>query len=73
MEIKKVYKYFILFVIGVILVINGFLTIIITKNGVSEVSDDYVIKRAKELGMIELNKAYKIYNEKNIRIDNNNE
>ena len=64
MDIRKLYKTFILFIIGVILIINGILSINFTKEPSDSISDEYVIKRAKELGMIELNKAYKIYNDK---------
>lgn len=66
MNFKVVYKSFILFIIGIILIINGVLGLYYNSKEENFVlSDEYVIKRAKELGMIEISKAYREYLENN--------
>ena len=57
---KKILKYFISLCIGLILIVNGLLNFYFNSSK-SYISDDEIISKAKELGMLEITEAYRMW------------
>ncbi len=58
MSIKSMFRYFIFLVIGMSFIVYGIMEIVTTKNVKPELTDEQIIQRAKELGMIEVKEAW---------------
>jgi len=57
-NIKKIYRYFILLAIGLSMFFYGVIQLTIEDKSVVEPTDEEIIERAKELGMISINEIY---------------
>ncbi len=57
-NIKKIYRYFALLVIGLSLVFYGVIDMVIEDHSMDQISDEEVIERARELGMVGINELY---------------
>jgi hypothetical protein len=71
-DFKKLYKYIIMFAIGIILILNGLISLSMDATSSRRISDDEVIKRAKALGLVDLKEEYlKINNNDRRGVDKN--
>lgn len=61
---KKIYKRFLTLLLGVAMAIFGFTNIMIDLTSPSTMTDQEIINRAKDLGLIELKDVYKTETEK---------
>jgi hypothetical protein len=57
-NIKKIYRYFILLAIGLSMFFYGVIQLTIEDKSAVEPTDEEIIERAKELGMISINEIY---------------
>lgn len=56
-NVKKIYRYFTLLVIGLSLVFYGVINFVIDDHSMDQISDAEVIQRARELGMVGINEV----------------
>jgi len=56
-NVKKIYRYFALLVIGLSLVFYGVIDFVIEDHSMDQISDAEVIERARELGMVGINEV----------------
>ena len=57
-NIKKIYRYFALLVIGLSMVFYGVIDMVLEDHSMDQISDQEVIERARELGMVGINELY---------------
>ncbi len=57
-NVKKIYRYFALLVVGLSLVFYGIIDMVIEDHSMDVMSDSEVIERARELGMVGINEVY---------------
>lgn len=57
-DVSKLFKYLLTLFIGMCFIVYGFATLTIDAFNMNKMTDDEVIKRAKELGMVELRQIY---------------
>ncbi len=58
LNLKRMSKYLIMLLIGLSLIFYGMIKIVIEDHSMKEVSDEEVIRRAKELGFVEIKELY---------------
>lgn len=57
-NMKKIYRYFILLAIGLSMFFYGVIQLTVEDKSVVELTDDEIIERARELGMISISEYY---------------
>jgi len=57
-NVKKIYRYFALLVIGMSLIFYGIIDMVIEDHSMDIMSDAEIIERARELGMVGINELY---------------
>jgi len=57
-NVKKIYRYFALLVIGLSFFFYGVINIVIEDHSMDQPSDAEIIQRARELGMVGINEIY---------------
>jgi len=57
-NVKKIYRYFALLVIGMSLIFYGIIDMVIEDHSMDVMSDAEIIERARELGMVGINEVY---------------
>lgn len=57
-NVKKIYRYFALLIIGLSLVFYGIIDMVIEDHSMDVMSDAEIIERARELGMVGINEVY---------------
>ncbi len=66
LNIKKMYKYFVMLILGLSLIFYGLMSFIIDQTQFKNVmTDEQIIERAKDLGMVELKENLETNHDKN--------
>lgn len=58
LNMKKIYRYFALLIIGLSMVFYGIIQLVIVDHSMDQPTDAEIIERARSLGMINLNEYY---------------
>lgn len=57
-KVKKIMKYFVMLLVGFSLVFYGVINMVIKDKSAVEITDDEIIRRAKELGLVGIEEYY---------------